>query len=304
MAPLRGCLTRGATTVSRPIVEAMQTSPSADGTPIAWYDHGGSGPDLLLAHATGFCAAVWGPVVEGLLAHFRCVSYDMRGHGSSGSPATTEGWDWDRYAEDVETVIAAAGLQHPFGIGHSCGGASELLLEEARPGTFRALVLFEPVLFLDEPPKGPDPDRDLALRTRKRRRSFGSAEEAVRNFSSRGPFASLDARALEAYVAGGFRTEQDGSVTLRCDPEHEALVYTWASAHHGFTHLDVVECPTWIAHGSTSTSFSADHQRAIAERLPRGTFLEMADLGHFGPLEDPERFVDVALTAFAVTPAR
>src|SRR4051794_17943200 len=101
----------------------MQTSISADGTSIAWYDFDGDGPDLLLAHATGFCGEMWEPVVSaGLRDRFRCVAYDVRGHGSSGRPSGgLEAWDWHRYAEDAASVVAAARLSQPFGVGHSCG---------------------------------------------------------------------------------------------------------------------------------------------------------------------------------------
>ena len=64
-----------------------QFATSADDTRIAWYDFGGDGPDLLLGHATGFNAMVWAPVAQALSSTFRCIGYDMRGHGLSSSPA-------------------------------------------------------------------------------------------------------------------------------------------------------------------------------------------------------------------------
>ena len=60
------------------------TSPG-DGPRIATYDLGGDGPDLLLVHATGFCAGVWGPVAA-LLDDFRVTALDVRGHGRSAAP--------------------------------------------------------------------------------------------------------------------------------------------------------------------------------------------------------------------------
>lgn len=274
---------------------------STDGTTIAWYDHGGDGPDLLLAHATGFCAAVWAPVVEVLRASFRCVSYDMRGHGRSGRPPIADGqdgWDWARYAADAASVLADAGITEALGVGHSCGGATELLLEEQLPGTFRALYLFEPVVFPVDPPSGPDPDRPLALRTRKRRTTFASRDEALTAFGSRGPFSTLDPRVLGAYVDEGFSPGPDGSIQLRCAPDDEADVYVMASGHRGYVELPSVTCPVWVGHGEQSTSFTEGQTRAVADRLPRGTFVEGPGLGHFGPLEEPEHFAEAVVTAF------
>src|SRR5687767_8481984 len=112
---------------------------------VAVYDFGGHGPDLLLAHATGFHAHVWLPVVEHLRDRFRCVAVDERGHGDSpGGPDVDLGWR--QSAHDLFPVIEAAALQRPFGVGHSAGGAQLLMAEQDAPGTFRALYCYEPVL--------------------------------------------------------------------------------------------------------------------------------------------------------------
>ncbi len=279
------------------------TVTSKDGTAIAWYDFGGSGPDLLLAHATGFCARMWAPIVENLCAHFRCVAYDARGHGGSESPLYRTGplgldaWNWVRFTEDAHAVITAAALSNPFGVGHSSGGATELLLQERHP-TFAALYLFEPVVFTDEPPKGPWPDRELAVRTRKRRAQFASRTEALDAFATKGPFMNLDRRALEAYIDFGFSTSEDGTVSLRCNPDDEADVYVMGSAHDAYLNLNHVEIPTTIAHGELSTSFSSEEMRMVADKLPSARFEEYDGLGHFGPLEDPDRFSSQVVKTF------
>ena len=275
------------------------TATSADGTQIAWYDYGGNGPDLLLGHASGFCAAMWGEVIDQLRSQFRCVAYDSRSHGLSSRPEYgSEGWDWERFADDAAAVIDAAKLDHPYGVGHSSGGATQLLLEERKPGTFQALYLFEPVIFADDPPRGPWPDRELAVRTRKRRASFPSPSEALETYRRKGPFATLSEGALEAYVRNGFAESSDGSVVLRCRPEDEAEVYVMASAHSGYQRLGFVQLPVAVAHGETSTSFSEAEVRHVASRLGQPTFVEFDALGHFGPLEQPDRFAAAVIDFF------
>jgi pimeloyl-ACP methyl ester carboxylesterase len=277
----------------------VKTLTSTDGTEIAWYDFGGNGPDLLLAHATGFCGEIWLPVVEHLRQNFRCVAFDLRGHGKSKSPmGGQEAWDWQRYADDALSVVDAANLQSPFGVGHSCGGATELLAEERVPGTFSKLYLFEPVIFTDIPPLGPDPERELAVRTRRRRATFPSREEAWNTFNSRGPFSVLDPAALNAYLDHGFETLDDGSLSLRLKPNDEAEVYVMASAHDGFVNLPSVQCDATVVHGSESTSFTEEHLRTVASRLPNGTFKQWEGVGHFGPLEQPKAFAQSVTQAF------
>lgn len=273
----------------------------ADGTSIAWYDFGGEGPDLLLAHATGFCGAIWQPVATLLAPYARCITYDLRGHGHSASPdpsiAAVDAWNWRRYADDTVAVLQAAGTATPVrAVGHSCGGATALLAEQQYPNTFSSLYLYEPVIFAVDPPSGPDPNRELAVRTLRRRRTFPSRVDALETFRSRGPFTTLDPEALEAYVDEGFMVGAGGEITLRCSPEDEANVYVMASDHDGYGRLGEVACPVSVAVGTRSTSFTVAGQAAVADRLPRGRLEPWQDAGHFGPLEDPRAFAQKVIS--------
>src|SRR2546429_7959455 len=64
----------------------MPTATTVDGVSIAVHDLGGSGPPLLMAHATGLHGRVWEPVASELAGRFHCVAFDERGHGDSGLP--------------------------------------------------------------------------------------------------------------------------------------------------------------------------------------------------------------------------
>lgn len=140
---------------------------SADGTSVATYDLGGSGNDLLLVHATGFCAGVWGPLA-GRLPDHRLSALDVRGHGRSGSPATM---DWEATGQDVLATVDGLELDRPLGVGHSMGGASLLMAEIQRPGTFAALWVFEPIVFPPDLPR-PEPGtpNPMVEASRRRRR--------------------------------------------------------------------------------------------------------------------------------------
>ena len=58
---------------------------------------------------------------------------------------------WQRMADDVLAVQDALGLRGCLGCGHSLGGCALLLAEAKRPGSFRALYVYEPVV---APPEG------------------------------------------------------------------------------------------------------------------------------------------------------
>lgn len=259
------------------------TVASADGLEIAAYDLGGDGPDVVLVHATGFCAGVWLPTVEHLKG-FRCVALDVRGHGCSGKP---EEMDWHDTAQDVLATVKAFDLQRPFGVGHSMGGASLVLAELAAPATFSGLWVFEPIIFPARiaPPEGAR--NPLAEGARRRRPTFPSREEAYDNFASKPPLDVFDPAALAAYVDHGFEQLDDGSVQLRCSPEVEAMTYESGMRHGAFERLGRVRCPVTVLCGRDDAPGPATVAPLVAEELPDGRLEEHPEIGHFGPLEDP-----------------
>jgi len=261
--------------------DSPSSVPSTDGVELAVYDLGGAGLDVVFVHATGFCAGVWGPLAE-RLEGFRRVALDIRGHGRSTPP--DGGMEWRGTADDVLATVDALGLDRPFGIGHSMGGAALLLAEEARPGTFRGLWLYEPVVFPPDafPDGQPNPMSGTA---RRRRADFDSPEAAVANFAAKPPLDELHPDCLAAYVRHGFEVLPDGSVTLRCRPEVEAATYEMASRHEARQHLGEVPCPVTVLQGRIDEWFGPGRFATdIAERLPRGRLEEHPELGHFGPL--------------------
>ena len=271
----------------------MGTTLTPDGVAVAYTDHGGSGPDLLLAHATGFCGGVWAPIAEQLTASFRVVTFDERGHGASG-PAPNDEYDWQGFATDALAVVDELGLQHPFGAGHSCGGALLVLAEIRRPGTFRALWAYEPIIFpIDEPADvQPTPNGNrLSDGARRRRAVFASRDEARANYASKPPLMWLDPRCLDGYVACGLVDEPDGSVRLACDPESEARTYEMGGRHGAYSHLAEVACPVSLACGENTDATGPAVLPLLAARLQHATVDVWSDHGHFGCLADPARTV-------------
>ena len=274
---------------------ARHTVTGPDGLEIATYDFGGAGPDLLLAHATGFHGRSWLPLARRLAERFRCVAFDERAHGDT---AVGHGrFEWEALAADTAAVVDGMGLERPYAVGHSCGGALVLLAEEARPGTFRALYCFEPIVApLDDPVPAPNP---LAARARRRRETFASREDAYEHLAARPALARFSPEALEAYVAFGFDDLDDGTVRLKCRGEHEARVYEHGLIHSAFRQLARVQCPVTLACGERSDVIGPSVLQRLASRLPRVSVEVVPGVGHFGPMEDPDRLAAAVTAAFA-----
>jgi len=270
--------------------------PSTDGVEIKVHDLGGEGPPLLLAHATGFHGRVWEPLAAHLTG-YRRWSIDLRAHGDSNAP-TDRPLEWYGFADDVLSVIDGLGLEKPFGVGHSKGAASLLLAEQARPGTFRALYLFEPVVVPTDFVTGYNADNPLSNGARRRRDTFDSFDAAYDNYASKPPFNTLDPEVLRVFVDHGFAQNADGTVSLKCLPANEAEVYAHGMSHHAFAALGEVTCPVTIALG-VEDAVPAVFGRAIAEALPLGTVASFPEMAHFGPLEDPATIASSILDAFS-----
>jgi pimeloyl-ACP methyl ester carboxylesterase len=272
----------------------------ADGVEIATWDLGGSGPALLLSHATGFHGRTWSPLAPRLGTRHHVWALDHRGHGSSGHSPDGRYDDWDRFADDLLAVVDAltvASLVDPGDLraaGHSLGGAVLLLAAQRRPGLFRSLYCYEPIVFPPPSDREPPPNRlaDVALR---RRETFVSLEAARANYASKPPFSRFAPAALDAYLAGGFTPRADGSVGLCCRPAEESSVYEGASRHGAYLGLRDVDIPVTVACGESGGDLGLDLLGDLAGRLPQGRLEPTKGCSHFGPFEAPDVVADAIL---------
>src|SRR5690606_7765041 len=114
---------------------------------VALHDLGGAGPALLVAHANGLHGRCYGPLAESLADSAHTFAVDLRGHGATPAPPD---WrvDWSDIADDAEASAAALSTDGPIvGFGHSLGGAVLMMAALRQPHIFRALVVFEPIVF-------------------------------------------------------------------------------------------------------------------------------------------------------------
>ena len=99
----------------------------------------GSGPPLLLLHGWPQHADVWRKVVPLLAPDFRLLMPDLRGFGSTATPAG--GYDPARFAEDAVALLDALGIERAGVIGHDWGGFAAYLIGLRHPGRVTGLVV-------------------------------------------------------------------------------------------------------------------------------------------------------------------
>lgn len=258
---------------------------SSDGVEVAVHDLGGNGPTLLISHATGFHGRCYIPVAEALADRYHSVAFDYRGHGDTPHPESAV--DWNGYGDDAEAMATA--LDAPIvAFGHSMGGACLLMAAHRNPGLFRALVVFEPIVF---PPTGIRPNGEpspLSVGARRRRASFPSYEAAIANYAAKPPLGAFAPAALDAYVRYGFAPGPDGEVHLKCRPDTEAATFETGGLHETWDALAEITTPVLVISGAPAPMQPSSTAIDIAARLPAGTYLERPDLDHFGPMVRPD----------------
>lgn len=269
--------------MASPTEEIVETVRSSQGVELALYRHGGSGPALIICHATGFNALAYQPMLPALTASFQVFGFDFRGHGASTAPDDDD-YSWSNMADDLLAVVDHLGGNPILTFGHSMGATTIMLAEKQRPNTITAAWMFEPIVF----PNNLAPrNSQMAHRARKRRAVFESREQALTRYATRPPLGTWRADALAGYVTGGFRDLADGSVHLACHPETEAAVFEGAKT---YTHeVNAFTPPVVIASGmSTEDPGPGDWAPSIAAALPNAAHAHYDDLTHFGPFQAPD----------------
>ncbi len=84
------------------------------------YSVEGEGPALFLIHGIGASRGSFAGLVPYLKKQFRCISYDLRGHGLSPTPRPP--YTLQDLVEDLEALRAELGIEKAHFAGHSLGG--------------------------------------------------------------------------------------------------------------------------------------------------------------------------------------
>ena len=267
---------------------------NVNGVRLHTLDWGGGGDPIIVLHATGLLGRIYAPIASALTRIGHVYSYDQRGHGDS-SPAPDGQYDWQVTMDDLAGFITAMGFRGVRGFGHSAGATAIGSLACERPDLISRAVLAEPVIF--ESPDAPELGwRDpFMARTLKRRRVFDSVEAMFQNFESKPPYSAWDKAMLRDYCEFGTRVNADGKRELKCTPEIEARFYETSRDFDGLGRILRAQIPLLVLFGARSDSLGATLSDMIASKLKKGRVVNIADTGHFMPMEKPAEIAQMAL---------
>jgi pimeloyl-ACP methyl ester carboxylesterase len=251
------------------------------------------------AHANGFNAQTYGPLLAPLAGDFDVYAADARGHGLStlaADPAQYPGWT--QYRNDLISVVEhlcdKAGGKIWLG-GHSMGGCASVMAASIRPDLVAGLVLADPVIVprsarvLARMMFRNQGGFALAVNAAKRRADWPDAETVKKAYTGRGAFRTWQDGFLEAYVDGGVRPlngDGENTVTLACAPAWEAANFN-DQRHNSTGPARRLKVPfTLMVAESGSTTRSVLSFRMA--RAPKKIEV-IAGSSHFLPMEFPDR---------------
>ncbi len=290
------------------------TSPSGELHALRWGERAVDRPVVVLTQGLGFVGAIWSSLAEQLCETHTVYALDRRGHGRS-APARPDDLRFAVFADDVIRFAAALEITGAIAIGHSAGATDLLLAEAGRPGTFSAMLAYEPTVQDPSGPRLAEPAlSEVAemVRERTRRRPvFENAERTRHHLATRSTLRNWDPRALEAYVEHGFEAAPDGKFRPRCSAELEAemllpIFQAMECRYPGdeFEALAAVSCPVLVVTGTRTEPVFAQMARICARLLPHARLETVRDASHFEPYEQPARFAALVQPWLAQTPKR
>ncbi|QDV75958.1 alpha/beta fold hydrolase [Botrimarina mediterranea] len=244
-------------------------------------------PTLVLVHGFPLSRAMWQAQLEGLSPRCRVVAPDLRGYGESSFgdwPAAGETPSLDRYADDLEALIASLQADGPVVlVGFSMGGYIALNMARRCPDAFDALVLMDTRAAADD-----DTARATRLKMADHIHEWGAAR-----------VAELMRPKLFAMDTPERIVQETVAVISATDPAAIAASQLAMAARPDSTGLlGSIAKPTLVVVGEHDAISPSAEMRGIAAAIPGARFVEVPGVGHMAPVEAPEA-VNAALAEFA-----
>jgi pimeloyl-ACP methyl ester carboxylesterase len=262
-------------------------------------DWGGDGDTIFFAHPTGFFGKIWKPVIDRIRAAGfggRIFTFDQRGQGMSCKH--DEGYAWRDMAHDTVDLLDALGVGDAVGVGHSAGATFVACAGAARPGSFRRLVLIDPILvgsLAKHSAKIAANNSVMARKTRTRRLVYESRKSMFEAFRDRPPYDTWTDESLHVYVDLGSFDRPDGTVELLCPGRIEAQLYEGALEIDPIPELAKLNVPVLLVAGAHSDTFREPVLSTARDALHDHRYVVVQDATHFVPMEYPDKTAEMIL---------
>ena len=229
-----------------------------------YYEDHGSGPAVLLSHGYSATSRMWAGQVEALKDKYRVITWDMRGHGQTDSPADPAAYSEAATCDDMAAILSHLGLESAVIGGLSLGGYMSMAFNVAHPKMTRALMLFD---------TGPGYKNPVS-----REGWNETARKRAEVFEAKG----LDALGSGAEVRIAQHSSAQGLA-------HAARGMLAQFDSRIIESLPEITVPTLVLVGDKDTPFLGGTDY-MASKIPGSTRVVIEDAGHASNIDQPAAF--------------
>jgi pimeloyl-ACP methyl ester carboxylesterase len=229
------------------------------------YDIQGDGEAVLFTHGYQASARMWDAQVAALNSRYRTITWDLRGHGSSGTDDDPSKYSHDQMLGDMVALLDESGADRAVLVGHSLGGFASLRFYLDHPDRVRALVLF-----------GSGPGyRDPEAR--------GKWNEMAERFAS-----SVESKGLDLLE----RASREVSTAEHRSPKALAHAARGMLAQQDSRVMDAIttiSVPTLVIVGSEDKAFIGSSEY-MAKKIPGARLVSVGGAAHAANMQKPDEF--------------
>jgi pimeloyl-ACP methyl ester carboxylesterase len=231
------------------------------------YAADGQGPPVLLSHGYSATGHMWAPQRPALEPRWRLITWDMRGHGGTDSPADPAAYSEKLTVEDMRGLLAHLGVTRAVIGGLSLGGYMSLAFHLRYPDMVRALVICD---------SGP------GYRSNEARAQWNERAQARAR--------DLETRGL-AVLEGGSREMREAMARHRSAQglAHAARGMLAQEGPGVIDSLPGIGVPTLIIVGDRDTPFLAPCEY-MAKKIPGARLVTIPEAGHASNIDQPAAF--------------
>ncbi len=269
-------------------VQAQEKFVTVNNVRLRYLDWGTEGkPPMICLHGHSGQAHIWDEFAEAMSPYYHVYAFDQRGHG--GSQWAGDGYERDRFVEDLAALVDSFGFEKVTLVGLSMGGWNSILYTPDHQDKVEKVILVD---------IGPEPSEESRQQRGSRPPTpleFDSFDAAVELARAGNPWAT-DAR-LRRDLQDRMKQREDGKWTWKADPllltvplsdmeNPESIARYWRS-------LEAIRCPIMEVRGLGSPLLSDDIIERMCKANPLFSNVDVEDAGHVVPVDKPEEFIQV-----------
>jgi pimeloyl-ACP methyl ester carboxylesterase len=233
----------------------------------------GEGAPLILIHGIGASRHSWDGIVDRLRSKYRCITYDLRGHGKSPVPPTP--YSLDDLVDDLEALRSELGLAKAHFAGHSLGG----MIGPAYARRYPDRVISLGLLSTAAGRTAEDTAKVKGVVAAMRERGIAPVLETLKDrwftpeFAARRP--DVIARRMQQVID--------------CDPEVFLSVFDIYAETEMVPWLAEIEAPSLVLTGEFDGGCPPRLNQFIARTMPNAELVVLPNLRHAILLEAPDQ---------------